>query len=128
MTVSNIIFFLVALSVIIGIFLMADQKVKKRNKEEYERTGIMPEYDNTDATLYVLKRSEEIHSSTYRLRYILSGVMSIVGGIAVIHFWVKWDLQLQGTAILIIGGVFGLPSVTMILVGIVRIIKGIKMK
>lgn len=41
----------------------------------------MPEYSNTDATAYLLEKVSKFESDTYKLRYILAGVFTVVGGI-----------------------------------------------
>lgn len=85
--------------IVIGIFLWADYKVKKRNKEEYERTGVMPEYSNEDASRYVLDKQQEFVEKSKRYRLIFSGIGLCCGGIYCLNMIYDWVKNVGGNIV-----------------------------
>lgn len=126
-----IIFALMVLGVI-GVFIWADYQVKKRNREEYERTGVMPEYKPSDTTEYLWKFSAEYKKNRYMNRrkysYIESGIGCVVCGPLALFIYIcqlvgKGTENIQPLSI-----IWGVLLAGLVVYGIYALIKGIKMK
>ncbi len=123
----GIIIFVLLVFGVIGIFLWADYRIKKRNKEEYERTGIMPEYKNTEVMDYVGKEIVNFYDKSHKFRQILAGIFTVIGGGVGLHVFNNWGKML-GEENMGPLKFFLLPLVGVVLYGIYAIIKGIRMK
>ena len=127
-----IIIFVVMVLGVVGVFIWANCQVRKRNREEYERTGIMPEYNPADATEYLLKLSWEYKEKRLKnirkYTYIESGIGCVVFGPIALGIYIGQLLQMGIENVEPMRAFVLIPLAGLVVYGIYALIKGIRMK